>query len=63
MCEICKRFKCPSGCPNAPLPMAVCKCSKCRRLLYHGDAAYNLDGIVVCEDCVISAAFTVEDDG
>lgn len=37
MCDICRQFPCPPGCPNAPGPIAVFVCSGCDRDIYEGE--------------------------
>ena len=62
MCVLCKRFRCPSNCPNADRPKPVFVCAKCGYGLRYGDDAYRIDEDTVwCENCMLEAAFEVTD--
>lgn len=57
MCEICRQVRCPSGCPNAPL-WEPPKCYFC------GDEAkWELEGLPVCNACLIDQSTTDADFG
>lgn len=61
MCEICKRYKCPSSCPNAEESEPVHICEKCKHPIYEGDFAYRInEEIVWCENCMMDAGFTAK---
>ena len=55
MCEICHKYVCPSGCPNAPEPEIMGYCLRCAEELrvdyeYYEDG----DGNEFCsEECAI----------
>lgn len=62
MCEICKRFYCPSSCPNFVSDSeALYICKKCGYKIREGDTAYRIDeNTVWCEVCIQNAEFTAE---
>ena len=60
MCEICRRHRCPSGCPNAPEPPLFTKCEACGAEIYDGDEYYNIDEHNYCESCVQGGYRTAE---
>ena len=52
MCVLCRKYKCPSSCPNASGPEPDAICDKCKRKLYEGDRVLRIDDAVVwCEFC------------
>ena len=60
MCDICKQDFCAGACPGCrdegdALPF----CLVCGRPLYMGDTAYELDGDVICEECVEDARIEI----
>ncbi len=60
MCEICRRFRCPSGCPNAPEPAVFGKCDECGAKIYDGDEYYKIGHHKYCEACVLGGFRTAE---
>ena len=60
MCEICRKYKCPSGCPNAPEPPIFAFCYECDAEIYDGDAYYEIEERKYCESCVSSSYRTAE---
>lgn len=60
MCDICKQYKCPSSCPNAPEPPVFARCSECGDKIYDGDVYYEIINEYICEDCVDNARKTAE---
>lgn len=58
MCEVCGKFNCPSGCPNAPEPIAVFVCSGCGDDIYEGDDYYDIMGEQFCQDCIDDSRHT-----
>ena len=55
MCDICRQFPCPGGCPNAAEPRAVFVCSGCDQDIYEGDNVYHIMGEQFCERCIQNA--------
>ena len=45
MCDICRQFVCPGGCPNAPEAVAVFVCSGCDRDIYEGVQSATLESV------------------
>lgn len=62
MCEICRQYRCPSGCPNAPEPPLFTKCEACGAEIYDGDEYYDIDDHKYCESCVQGGYRTAEVD-
>ncbi|MBR5144693.1 MAG: hypothetical protein IKW53_06550 [Clostridia bacterium] len=62
MCEICRQFKCPSACPNAPAPPVFSKCDGCGADILDGDEYYDIDGECYCENCIYECRKTAEVD-
>ena len=60
MCEICRKYICPSGCPNAKEPPIFAECEACGMPIYDGDEYYNIDDHKYCESCVHSGYRTAE---
>ena len=60
MCEICRQYKCPSACPNAPDPPAFAECVGCGCIIMDGDDYYDIDGDYYCEDCMHERRKTAE---
>ena len=56
-CEYCKRNSGHhSSCPNADEPKLVHSCDICwKSNIFEGDTYYDLDGLIVCEDCMINS--------
>ena len=52
MCEICRMFPCPSGCPNADEPKAVYVCDQCGEDILEGDYCYRIGDCIFCEACM-----------
>lgn len=61
MCEICGRYICPPGCPNAELPDTACRCDECGKKLLYGDNVTKIKGFSFCEDCVIENTRELEE--
>ena len=55
MCDICRQFPCPSGCPNAAEPRTVFVCSGCDQDIYEGDNVFHIMGEQFCETCIQNA--------
>ena len=56
MCSECRQYPCSSRCPNAPEEKPVLSCDICwKNKIYAGDTYYDLDGLIVCEDCMINS--------
>ena len=51
MCAECRQTPCAPGCPQAPEHRPEAVCSWCGEPLW-GDCCYELEGAVVCEDCL-----------
>lgn len=51
MCEICHSNPCRPQCPNAE-PEPAWYCEECGNAVYDGDAYYDFDGVIYCEDCM-----------
>lgn len=52
MCELCKQFRCPSNCPNAPEREHDAICDRCGCKLYEGDRVLQIDeDLIWCEGC------------
>ena len=62
MCDICQRYRCPSGCPNAPEPKSVFVCSGCSKNIYEGDYYYDILGEQFCEEWIDGAKKEAEYD-
>ena len=62
MCEICRQFKCPSACPNAPAPPVFSKCYGCGADILDGDEYYDIDGDYYCDNCIYECRKTAEVD-
>lgn len=62
MCEICRRYICPSGCPNAPEPPLFAECEGCGAEIYVGDEYYEIADHKYCEACVLGGYRTAEVD-
>jgi predicted metal-binding protein len=60
MCDICRQFVCPGGCPNAPEAHAVFVCSGCDRDIYEGEDVYHIMGEQFCERCIERAKEVAE---
>ena len=60
MCEICRQYICPSGCPNAPEPPVFVECVGCGSDIMDGDDYYDIDGDYYCEDCIDQRRKTAE---
>lgn len=52
MCSICGHNPCLPGCPNAPEPKAVHRCSECGDGIYEGDRYLEVGGDFYCEYCL-----------
>lgn len=50
MCEYCRQFTCPAGCPNAEVK-AVAVCEKCGDDIVAGEGYYEYFGNHYHEDC------------
>ena len=51
MCEICHSTPCRPQCPNAEDTPAYW-CEKCNAGIYGGDAYYDIEGEIICENCI-----------
>lgn len=62
MCQICGRFYCPSGCPNAPEPEpeVFARCDACDDEIYDGEDYYEIGDCKYCEACVEYGRKTAE---
>lgn len=60
MCEYCRRYICPSGCPNARVPQIFAECEVCRLDIYEGDEYYEIGEHKFCEACVMGGYRTAE---
>ena len=60
MCQLCRRYTCPSGCPNAPEPPVFGKCEECGAKIYDGDEYYQIGEHKFCESCVSGSYRTAE---
>ena len=60
MCEYCRRYTCPSSCPNAPEPPIFGKCSSCGTDIKYGYDYYDIDGYYYCERCIDKHRMTAE---
>ena len=52
MCEECLQYPCHPRCPNAVIPVA-CHCDVCDAEILDGEEMYDIDGMNVCENCII----------
>ena len=53
MCDICRRYRCPPGCPNNTEEEKIFDyCSLCREPIYDGEDYYCIDDNAFCEECV-----------
>lgn len=59
MCKICRKHKCPSGCPNSKDDSEVLYvCAKCKYPIREGDYAYKINETTVwCDNCMMDAGF------
>ena len=60
MCEICRQYRCPSACPNAPEPPAFAECVGCGAVIMDGDDYYDIDGDYYCDECIHERRKTAE---
>lgn len=60
MCQLCRHFICPSGCPNAPEPPVFGECEECGAKIYDGDEYYQIGEHKFCEACVNGSYRTAE---
>lgn len=60
MCVLCRRFICPSNCPNAPEPPVFADCEECGAKIYDGDEYYQIGEHKFCEACVSGSYRTAE---
>lgn len=51
MCEICRQNPCCPACPNH-VDELVEICCECGAKIFEGDDYYNIEGIVLCENCI-----------
>jgi len=52
MCEFCHMNPCSAGCPNAPDPEPVAKCSRCDGDIMPGDEYAVIGDDVYCYGCI-----------
>lgn len=52
MCSECHCNPCVSGCPNAPDPTPVLRCSKCKEGIFTDEEYAVINGNVYCEYCL-----------
>lgn len=57
MCQECLQHPCHPRCPNAEPPIAH-HCDICDAEIYDGDEMYVIDGLNVCENCIIRGRTT-----
>lgn len=55
MCEVCRRSRCDSRCPNAPEEPVFAECEHCGADIHYGDKYYDLAGHKICAKCITSA--------
>ena len=60
MCDICRQYRCPGACPNAPDPTPFATCSECGGDILDGDTYYEILDEPICEECVWNARKTAE---
>ena len=51
MCAICHQTPCNYRCPNAE-DRATVVCEHCGTKLYPGEDAYDIEGAVICDECL-----------
>ena len=59
MCEICRQYRCPAGCPNAPDPPAVVACEYCGENIVVGDEYFEYNGNYYHVECFADAAVSL----
>jgi len=59
MCDECRQYHCPTGCPNALEPPVIHVCAGCNESIVEGQDYYEVCGEAYCDDCVSS--YTAED--
>lgn len=52
MCELCLRFPCMAGCPNAEEPPVVTKCATCGRSIFEGEEMVEINGESYHVECL-----------
>ena len=63
MCSECTQYPCSSRCPNAPEEKPVLSCDICwKNNIYAGDNYWDIDGTIVCEECMENAKKVAEGD-
>ena len=51
MCEICRQNPCAAGCPNYD-EEPLMYCEGCDKPIYQDDVYYEVNDIILCEDCI-----------
>ena len=54
MCEECRQYPCHPRCPNAETQTTGDVCESCGEPIVYGVDHYDVNGVLVCEDCVDS---------
>lgn len=52
MCDICFYTPCHPRCPNAPELQVVFRCSDCGDEIYQGDQYIDIEGDIICSNCI-----------
>lgn len=52
MCEMCHSIPCHPRCPNAPEPVPVLKCRRCKEGIFEGDRYYTTKTAYIYEECL-----------
>lgn len=59
MCEICHSFPCRPQCPNFEDEPAM-YCESCDCPIYPDDNYYEINDVILCEDCVYECRRTAD---
>lgn len=64
MCDYCHSFPHIPGCPNEDEPsvMYICEEDDCGNEIYEGDSYFEINGKVVCSDCIYNYQKTAGSD-
>ena len=59
MCEYCHSFPCRPQCPNFE-DEPVTYCEKCDTAIYADDTYYEVNDVILCENCVYECRRTAD---